>query len=1206
MVEEKEKRMFKIATAEAGTIHDLAAKLAQQRPQDKGAFYELTEGNVFCENGLIATPGDSWGRSVMGENHGHEFVDALYSIITSAQHSVDILTLAPFADGEFKNAIRNALTRLSATGRTVTVRIVFGQPSPLPNLGTEDFLKDITAGTTRNVKVYVAQFTPKNAPNYYSWNHAKIVAADGNVAMVGGHNFYNDAYLSRTSPIFDLSMKLEGPAAASAHKFADRIWQYIKANNHHGGVFHKTYSNSYAGGVYGQLAAEPFALSAAPGQGDVPVLGVAMPGFGFSADESEILASEKAMVYFIENAKHSVYISQQDLIKSGAMGDAAYNKAIFGALIKFVLQRKGMLGIVVSTPYAKAGGGSYSDNFHPEKILEALLYAAAEAKIPVNDAVHDELQQRVFIGTVRFSHADAAWPGPNPIGNHAKFWMVDERVFYIGSHNMYPTVWLFSTVNRTSLQEYGFVVDHAPSAKRVLQSYWRPLVEYSLNSAISGICWGVGPESLYRYKRPTDLPVPARRIGPLLDDGAGTMRLFSLSGSGELMVRTLDNETQQWNVTDIAAPPEKKVTLAGPAIPQQQSAVVATKDGNVYERRFDKTAKQWTWTAHGKPGASPVQTFGPLWTHPGYGHPYRFFLATQDGILYDRYWMEKEQKWDWQAHVRADGKKITAIGPVFYDTAYPEPAKLFVLREDGNVDQRQWNPKSGWDWRAHGNPGSPVTAISGTMIADRGTVHPIKVYTIAGGALWELFYERGSTWWQWLHHPAPSGRTIKAIGPSFLHHSYGDEVAKVFVVTDDGALWERYWSQKRDRWEWRDHGLAGGTFRIAGIGPNPPFNAEVMGPLRIFVTTEQGRFFERRWNRKDGDWIWSTQWQRDDIPAAPQRIGELAGNTLYTASGSGHVIVRTDDRVTAELAPPNDVVTALGPAISGDRQMVFFRTSDDLMHAQWSAASKSWSFVSHGKPHGSRIAALGPMLHHASYVHPYRFFVAAENGNLYDRYTDAGFSNWSWQDHGQPSAGRVRSIGPVVHDPYNEYVYRVFVGGGDGNVHERRWKDGMGWNWNPPISAGVFVEQVGPWLQEEPEDRRVVRLFLLLANGQIYERNWRAASGWMWSNHEHPAGARVAAIGPGFVQNDRTRLFVRTVSGELWERRCERGIRPWTWIKHALPDAKQRVAAIGPRTLNRPSTYVTTPRVYIATADGALHERRWISGDTWEWIAAAN
>ena len=58
--------------------------------------------------------------------------------------------------------------------------------------------------------------------------------------------------------------------------------------------------------------------------------------------------------------------------------------------------------------------------------------------------------------------------------NHAKFWMVDDRAFHVGSDNLYPH----------NLQEFGYVIESATLACEQLAGYWQPLWTYSGRVAI--------------------------------------------------------------------------------------------------------------------------------------------------------------------------------------------------------------------------------------------------------------------------------------------------------------------------------------------------------------------------------------------------------------------------------------------------------------------------------------------------------------------------------------------------------------------------------------------------------------------------------------------------------------------------------------------------------------------------------------------------
>lgn len=65
-----------------------------------------------------------------------------------------------------------------------------------------------------------------------SWNHSKIIAADGRVCLTGGHNIFDDMYL-KTEPCLDLSMVVTGAAAEDAHYFTNNFWQFITRKHVH-------------------------------------------------------------------------------------------------------------------------------------------------------------------------------------------------------------------------------------------------------------------------------------------------------------------------------------------------------------------------------------------------------------------------------------------------------------------------------------------------------------------------------------------------------------------------------------------------------------------------------------------------------------------------------------------------------------------------------------------------------------------------------------------------------------------------------------------------------------------------------------------------------------------------------------------------------------------------------------------------------------
>jgi hypothetical protein len=85
------------------------------------------------------------------------------------------------------------------------------------------------------------------------------------------------------------------------------------------------------------------------------------------------------------------------------------------------------------------------------------------------------LCSRVHLAPLRFG-PDSTWPGGKTFANHSKFWMVDDRAFYIGSDNFYPV----------DLQEFGYIIDDHRAAADLLDAYWNPVWQWSQRAAVSG------------------------------------------------------------------------------------------------------------------------------------------------------------------------------------------------------------------------------------------------------------------------------------------------------------------------------------------------------------------------------------------------------------------------------------------------------------------------------------------------------------------------------------------------------------------------------------------------------------------------------------------------------------------------------------------------------------------------------------------------
>lgn len=505
----------------------------------KGVTYELTRGNTLPRDWIVQSP-NFWGRkadqlrfyplSCEGCNnelslpsctsdddcdggtcaaiwpqlndrraakrkvclgHSDALTVQIHDLVASAKHRVDITLLQPPLDERFLSALRNALQTLARRGRPVTVRIVVGQYPP-DNVDAAAFLMSMVSALEYSPKaritVSVAAMRSCVASedcDSYSWNHSKIVTVDGVDALVGGHNMWSKDYLI-DSPVHDLSMRVHGPAAASAARFIDGLWNYICSN------LGKKPSITLSNFSMGQdvTAADacpppPAALPAAESAGGLPILAIGRLGAGITKDFAN--QSELARDLMFGSAQSSIRIVQQDLGFTLGRADVLFPESTLDRLVTFLMKQEGRVYIVLSNEGATGNSGnSYSNGVSLAalaKHLRELVQRRLDALDPTEryrirkgpDPLNALLCERVHLAPFRFG-PDDKWAKGAAIGNHSKFWMVDDQAFYIGSDNMYPI----------NLQEFGYVVDDKKAARELLDAYWNPLWQWSQRAAVSG------------------------------------------------------------------------------------------------------------------------------------------------------------------------------------------------------------------------------------------------------------------------------------------------------------------------------------------------------------------------------------------------------------------------------------------------------------------------------------------------------------------------------------------------------------------------------------------------------------------------------------------------------------------------------------------------------------------------------------------------
>jgi len=424
-------------------------------------------------------PGEAARRLCVG--HSDALLDELHGLITSAERTVDLTSLQP-PDGRFEAAIRNAITYLAATGRPVTVRLLFGA---FPVQGQVDARAVLTRLTrdlpaSARLKVHVGNYRSSNLPP--SWNHSKIVSIDGARALVGGHNLWTAHYLG-IEPVHDLSMRVAGTAARDALRFADIQWRWTCANR----TWITRLTGSVAafrwtGGRIDDTCAGDAPASPVAAAGALTVIGVGRLSWVDAEDDAN--PADLALVAMMEEARTSIRISQQDLgpVQVPGLGIplASWPTEVLDALGAAIV-RGVDVQLVVSEPTASVGGlgaleAPYSNGWALARLVDEIVDRAADQPgAPTGAALDALVCARLRIAPLRFSDDDA-FPGGGAPGNHAKLVLVDDRAFHIGSQNLYPA----------GLTEYGFIVEDVAAAATLRADYWDPLWAASSRRAVSG------------------------------------------------------------------------------------------------------------------------------------------------------------------------------------------------------------------------------------------------------------------------------------------------------------------------------------------------------------------------------------------------------------------------------------------------------------------------------------------------------------------------------------------------------------------------------------------------------------------------------------------------------------------------------------------------------------------------------------------------
>jgi phosphatidylserine/phosphatidylglycerophosphate/cardiolipin synthase-like enzyme len=453
--------------ADGDVLVELRDAMRAYNPGLEGHAYFLTTDTKLDPNWLKQTP-NVWGKLAkdVPDGAGAFMANDVEALISSATKFVDVTSLQPFPTGRFQTALTNGLTSLAKSKRNVTVRVLVGwYPGATGDLQNE-YLKKLIAPlqsiSGSNLTIYVAI----QRINPFSFNHSKMVAVDGQRVILGGENLWDEDYL-QTAPVHDINLGLTGSFVHSMHKFADQIWMNVCG-----------YKDSGWKSVYWKSGMPEIAIGCLSNS-NVPKIvhtdNIRTLGAGrLSGLFTNGSPADVAIATGLGKTAKTLRIAQQDLGSQAGTFWAPGMNAIAGALV-----RRANVYIVLSNYQALAGPNkaSYSNGVTLQATADAIKLAVTrQAGAPTGKELIDLLCSNLNLTNLRFNDQDDTWPNQFPFALHAKFFMVDDSFFYVGSENLYPS----------DLIEFGVFHSDPGMVKSVQEQWWNKLWQYSKRAAISG------------------------------------------------------------------------------------------------------------------------------------------------------------------------------------------------------------------------------------------------------------------------------------------------------------------------------------------------------------------------------------------------------------------------------------------------------------------------------------------------------------------------------------------------------------------------------------------------------------------------------------------------------------------------------------------------------------------------------------------------
>ena len=348
-------------------------------------------------------------------------------------------------------------------------------------INCERLIKSLTADLPEksNIQLWVGAWR-----QVASWNHTKLIAVDGRHLQTGGHNLWSDIYL-KEEPVHDVSVQLEGPIAHDAHNYADAQWKFIenKQATFLGQIFEnlpdflpqvsrtRVIVSNYPRGEATEFA--PYYDTSCVSTYEDLEDTVSLISVGRQANlVKKDRPSDDAFVAMIDASKHIIRMSLQDIgpvclpASKIPLPSVGWPKPYLDALARAIWLRGVDVEIVLSNEDAKSG---YCNGWSCVDVASELI-KRIQKQFP--DAADAELRQKVEdnLRICYLRHARKwSYKSGARIGNHAKYFIVDDLISYTGSQNLYEC----------DLAEWGVLIDDVGVTSQMVDEYWKPMWEAS-------------------------------------------------------------------------------------------------------------------------------------------------------------------------------------------------------------------------------------------------------------------------------------------------------------------------------------------------------------------------------------------------------------------------------------------------------------------------------------------------------------------------------------------------------------------------------------------------------------------------------------------------------------------------------------------------------------------------------------------------------